>query len=209
MQGLLPSGHPIRVSLWWSCFVMEQVPGQSPLTQVESENSLWNSPKLNHLQWMQKCVVFFICRYMATGGIDRTLKVWDLRTFKALYSYKVASGPGSLAFSQRGLLAAGIGNIVEVGQLPVMWTLLERGKLLWAVFICRFIKEQLSRRSLRRIWLMNSLPLLPICSSVLLRMFLEWGMVRASLVCSSQVKNLMHHKLFPEWCKQQIIYCYS
>ncbi|ELU16393.1 hypothetical protein CAPTEDRAFT_182026 [Capitella teleta] len=52
--------------------------------------------------------------FMATAGIDRTLKIWDLRTYKALHSYKVSAGPGSLAFSQRGLLAAGMGNIVEV-----------------------------------------------------------------------------------------------
>jgi U3 small nucleolar RNA-associated protein 7 len=53
---------------------------------------------------------------MATAGIDRSLKIWDLRTYKALYSYKVSAGPGSLAFSQRGLLAAGMGNVVEVYQ---------------------------------------------------------------------------------------------
>lgn len=52
--------------------------------------------------------------YMATSGIDRSLKIWDLRTYKLLHSYRVAAGAGTLAFSQRGLLAAGIGNTVEV-----------------------------------------------------------------------------------------------
>ena len=51
---------------------------------------------------------------MATSGVDRKLKIWDLRTYKELHSYKLGAGPGHLAFSQRGLLAAGIGSVVEV-----------------------------------------------------------------------------------------------
>ncbi len=53
-------------------------------------------------------------RYMATSGVDRKLKIWDLRTYKELRCYKLGAGPGHLSFSQRGLLAAGIGNVVEV-----------------------------------------------------------------------------------------------
>ena len=56
--------------------------------------------------------VFF--SYMATSGLDRRLKIWDLRTRKALHSYKLPAGAGRLAFSQRGLLACTIGNVVEV-----------------------------------------------------------------------------------------------
>ncbi|KAH3798666.1 hypothetical protein DPMN_152268 [Dreissena polymorpha] len=51
---------------------------------------------------------------MATSGIDRTLKIWDLRTYKMLHSYKVPMGAGQMAFSQQGLLATGMGNIVQV-----------------------------------------------------------------------------------------------
>lgn len=51
---------------------------------------------------------------MATSGIDRTLKIWDLRNFKVLQSYKIGAGAGHLAFSQQNLIAAGIGNVVEV-----------------------------------------------------------------------------------------------
>ena len=51
---------------------------------------------------------------MATSGIDRTLKIWDLRTYKTLQSYRLGAGAGHLAFSQTGLLAAGVGNIVQV-----------------------------------------------------------------------------------------------
>ncbi|XP_052220882.1 WD repeat-containing protein 46-like isoform X1 [Dreissena polymorpha] len=53
-------------------------------------------------------------QYMATSGIDRTLKIWDLRTYKMLHSYKVPMGAGQMAFSQQGLLATGMGNIVQV-----------------------------------------------------------------------------------------------
>ena len=51
---------------------------------------------------------------MATSGVDRKIKIWDLRTYRELYSYRVGAGPGQLTFSQRGLLAAGMGNFVEV-----------------------------------------------------------------------------------------------
>ena len=54
---------------------------------------------------------------MATSGIDRTLKIWDLRTYKLMHSYRVASGANTLAFSQKGLLAAGMGNTVEVSYV--------------------------------------------------------------------------------------------
>ncbi|KAL4219672.1 WD repeat-containing protein 46 [Mactra antiquata] len=52
--------------------------------------------------------------YMATSGIDRSLKIWDLRTYNMLHSYKLPAGAGQLSFSQRGLLAASMGNIVQM-----------------------------------------------------------------------------------------------
>lgn len=51
---------------------------------------------------------------MATSGLDRKLKIWDLRTYKMLHSYGLSVGAGQLSFSQRGLLAAGLTNVVEV-----------------------------------------------------------------------------------------------
>ena len=53
---------------------------------------------------------------MATSGIDRKLKIWDLRMYKEVQSCGIGVGAGALSFSQRGLLAAGLGNIVEVGN---------------------------------------------------------------------------------------------
>ncbi|XP_013394449.1 WD repeat-containing protein 46-like isoform X2 [Lingula anatina] len=54
--------------------------------------------------------------YMATSGVDRYLKIWDMRMFKPLQNYRISAGAGHLAFSQKDVLAAGIGNVVEVYQ---------------------------------------------------------------------------------------------
>ena len=61
--------------------------------------------------------MMFISSYMATSGVDRKLKIWDLRTYKELHCFKMAAGPGQLSFSQRGLLAGSMGNVVEVGEI--------------------------------------------------------------------------------------------
>ena len=53
---------------------------------------------------------------MATSGIDRKLKIWDLRMYKEVQCCGIGIGAGSLSFSQRGLPAAGLGNIVEVSN---------------------------------------------------------------------------------------------
>ncbi|XP_063422030.1 WD repeat-containing protein 46-like [Mytilus trossulus] len=53
-------------------------------------------------------------RYMCTSGIDRTMKIWDLRTYKMLQSYKIGMGASHLAFSQKNTLAVSKGNIVEI-----------------------------------------------------------------------------------------------
>lgn len=52
---------------------------------------------------------------MATAAVDRTLKVWDVRKLEGpLQQYKLHAVASNLAFSQRGLLAIGMGNVVEV-----------------------------------------------------------------------------------------------
>ncbi|KYO32870.1 WD repeat-containing protein 46 [Alligator mississippiensis] len=52
--------------------------------------------------------------YMATAGLDRQLRVFDLRTYQPLHALVLPTGAGHLAYSQRGLLAATTGNIVQV-----------------------------------------------------------------------------------------------
>ncbi|XP_075411569.1 WD repeat-containing protein 46 [Tenrec ecaudatus] len=63
--------------------------------------------------------------YMATSGLDHQLKVFDLRgTFQPLSAQTLPQGAGHLAFSQRGLLAAGTSDVVNIwagqgkGSLP-------------------------------------------------------------------------------------------
>ena len=56
-----------------------------------------------------------VCSYMATASVDRTIKIWDMRnSYQEVFSSNIRHGAGSLSFSQRGLLAAGIGDIVQV-----------------------------------------------------------------------------------------------
>ncbi|XP_074616204.1 uncharacterized protein LOC141875735 [Acropora palmata] len=52
--------------------------------------------------------------YMATAGLDGQMKIWDVRTYKQLQSYYTPSPASCLSISQRGLLAAGHGPLVEV-----------------------------------------------------------------------------------------------
>lgn len=56
--------------------------------------------------------------YLATSGVDRTLRIWDLRTFKCLRNFKLRSIPGKIDFSQRNLLAISMGNVVEIYRNP-------------------------------------------------------------------------------------------
>uniref|UniRef100_A0A4W4DPG7 WD repeat-containing protein 46 n=1 Tax=Electrophorus electricus TaxID=8005 RepID=A0A4W4DPG7_ELEEL len=52
--------------------------------------------------------------YMVTSGLDRKLKVYDIRAFKALHSYFLPAGASCLSLSQRGLLSAATGDVVQV-----------------------------------------------------------------------------------------------
>ncbi|XP_006202189.1 WD repeat-containing protein 46 [Vicugna pacos] len=67
--------------------------------------------------------------HMATSGVDHQLKIFDLRgTFQPLSARTLPQGAGHLAFSQRGLLAAGMGDVVNVwaGQGKASPPLLEQ-----------------------------------------------------------------------------------
>ncbi|KAI1726139.1 BING4CT domain-containing protein [Ditylenchus destructor] len=52
--------------------------------------------------------------YMATTGLDRRLRIWDIRNYKQLQAYSMASCFGEVAFSQRRHVAAATGRIVQV-----------------------------------------------------------------------------------------------
>ncbi|GMI31137.1 hypothetical protein TrRE_jg11436 [Triparma retinervis] len=48
--------------------------------------------------------------YMATAGADKKVKVWDLRTFKAVHEYFSHNDVQSMDISQTGVLAVGAGG---------------------------------------------------------------------------------------------------
>ncbi|XP_050776990.1 WD repeat-containing protein 46 isoform X2 [Gopherus flavomarginatus] len=52
--------------------------------------------------------------YMATSGLDRKLHIYDLRAYQPVQSLVLPVGAGHLSFSQRGLLAATCGEVVQV-----------------------------------------------------------------------------------------------
>jgi U3 small nucleolar RNA-associated protein 7 len=52
--------------------------------------------------------------YMATSGLDGTMKVWDMRKWAVVNEWTMQKPAQSLAFSQKGLLASGWGNHVSV-----------------------------------------------------------------------------------------------
>ncbi|CAG2162416.1 unnamed protein product [Oppiella nova] len=53
-------------------------------------------------------------QYMVSAGIDRSLKVWDIRNYKCLQSYSLRSMPSHLDVSQRNLVGVSVGNVVEI-----------------------------------------------------------------------------------------------
>ncbi|ANB15769.1 Utp7p [Sugiyamaella lignohabitans] len=52
--------------------------------------------------------------YMAAAGTDKSLKIWDVRTFKELESYYTPTAASSLHISDSGLLAVGWGPHVQI-----------------------------------------------------------------------------------------------
>ncbi|XP_047438680.1 WD repeat-containing protein 46 [Mugil cephalus] len=52
--------------------------------------------------------------YMVTSGMDKKLKVYDVRAFKPLQSYFLPAGASCLSLSQRGVLSVSTGDIVQV-----------------------------------------------------------------------------------------------
>ncbi|KAL0893697.1 hypothetical protein ABMA27_013848 [Loxostege sticticalis] len=53
--------------------------------------------------------------YMATSGVDRSMKIWDIRNLDGpIQHYKLRTAPVALEFSQKDMLAVGLGEVVEV-----------------------------------------------------------------------------------------------
>lgn len=59
--------------------------------------------------------------YMATSGLDKHVKIWDIRSLKGpTCDYVLRYPANQLAVSQRGLLAMGMGNQCEIYRKPNM-----------------------------------------------------------------------------------------
>eukprot|EP00878_Enallax_costatus_P006125 GHUV01006421.1.p1 GENE.GHUV01006421.1~~GHUV01006421.1.p1 ORF type:complete len:527 (+),score=156.16 GHUV01006421.1:330-1910(+) len=52
--------------------------------------------------------------HLVTAGVDRQVKVWDIRTFKPLHAYFANSPATSLDISQRGILAVSQGRRLQL-----------------------------------------------------------------------------------------------
>ena len=70
---------------------------------------------LCHKQAITACCVHPHGTYMATASPDRNLKIWDIRKLSGpVNTAIVRSAANNLSYSQKGLLSASMGNIVEV-----------------------------------------------------------------------------------------------
>ncbi|CAH2074388.1 unnamed protein product, partial [Iphiclides podalirius] len=53
--------------------------------------------------------------YMATSGVDRSMKIWDIRNLDGpIQHYKLRTAPIDLDFSQKDMIAVGLGEVVEI-----------------------------------------------------------------------------------------------
>ncbi|EZA60994.1 hypothetical protein DMN91_005050 [Ooceraea biroi] len=104
--------------------VMTQNPSNALLCVGDSKGvvSMWspNSVKplakmLCHHQPLMTCTIHPYGTYMATSSIDRSLKIWDIRQLAGPVSHVNLRSPAHrMSYSQRGLLALAMGNVVEV-----------------------------------------------------------------------------------------------
>jgi len=69
---------------------------------------------VGHQRAALSAVFLRLVRYMVTSGMDKKLKVFDIRAFKPFQSYFLPAGASCLSLSQRGLLSAATGDIVQV-----------------------------------------------------------------------------------------------
>lgn len=57
--------------------------------------------------------------YLATSGLDKNVKIWDIRALSGpVLNYKLRIPANELSISQRGLLALGMDNVCEVYKKP-------------------------------------------------------------------------------------------
>ncbi|KAL2719125.1 WD repeat-containing protein 46 [Vespula squamosa] len=104
--------------------VMTQNPSNALICVGDSKGvvSMWSpnsrqplAKMLCHKQKVEACTIHPYGTYMATSCPDRSLKVWDIRQLAGPIHNLFLRYPAQyLSYSQRGLLAAAMGNVVEV-----------------------------------------------------------------------------------------------
>ena len=103
---------------------MSQNPSNAILCIGDSKGviSMWSpnskqplAKMLCHHQAINACAIHPYGLYMATSSSNRTLKIWDIRQLSGpLQSATLNSSAQYLSYSQQGLLAVGMGNVVEI-----------------------------------------------------------------------------------------------
>ena len=124
------------VSETWTKLGSLEVMCQNPATAVitcghsKGTVTMWTpsmkesaAKMLAHQQAVRAVSVDRSGNYLATSATDRTVKIWDLRTYNCLHSYKLGAGAAHLQFSQKGLLGVAFGNRVEVYKNPTVESL--------------------------------------------------------------------------------------
>ncbi|XP_043938107.1 WD repeat-containing protein 46 [Protopterus annectens] len=96
-NAIIHLGHPTGTVTLWSPNLKE------PLVKM-----------LCHRGGVRAIAVDKTGMYMATSGLDKKVNIFDIRTYKSLHSYLIPVGASHLGFSQKDLLAAGCGNVVQV-----------------------------------------------------------------------------------------------
>ncbi|CAB3409480.1 unnamed protein product [Caenorhabditis bovis] len=71
---------------------------------------------LAHLSSVKGVAVDNQGTYMATTGLDRKCRIWDVRMFRQLHSYSLPFGVSEVAISQKLHVACAVGNYVQVFQ---------------------------------------------------------------------------------------------
>lgn len=69
---------------------------------------------LAHLSAVKGVAVDDQGNYMATTGLDRKCRIWDVRMFRQLHSYSLPFGVSDVAISQKLDVACAVGNNVQV-----------------------------------------------------------------------------------------------
>ena len=103
---------------------MTQDPYNALLCVGESKGvvSMWSpntqqplAKMLCHKQAINAIAIHPYGKYMATSCPDRSVKVWDVRKLSGPIHTTILRSPAqNLSYSQTGLLAVGMGNVIEV-----------------------------------------------------------------------------------------------